>query len=313
MEHQYYPKIETTFKKDFPSFPKWVATEKVHGAQFVAATDGRKTRFGKRKAWLKDSDNFFGWQVVKNDLQRAALSLFENLSPARQIYIYGELCGGHYPHEDVKNNQVFSPVQTGIWYSPELEYIVFDIMVEDLEDQSCFLSFSDMEKAVRDCTSLKTAPVLAKGSYESLQSLPVRFESRVYKLFDLPRLPDNIAEGYVLKPDEALPPDSRPVIKKKIPEFSENEFDQSRIFNSRAMAAFDDLLDLLPRMVNQHRKDSARSKVGDCKDAIREEMILDVLVDLDNLLPLKMASLTAQEEAVLNETLRNAVGRILQS
>ena len=65
---------------DFPSYKKWVVTEKVHGAQFVVATDGKKTQYGKRKAWLKDSDNFFGWQVLKNDLQRAVQSIYENLT-----------------------------------------------------------------------------------------------------------------------------------------------------------------------------------------------------------------------------------------
>ena len=47
-----------------------------------------------------------------------------------ELYIFGELFGGHYPHTScVADSNRSNAVQTGIWYSPRIEFMVFDCAV----------------------------------------------------------------------------------------------------------------------------------------------------------------------------------------
>lgn len=58
----------------------WVVTEKVHGANFSFIYQNKKLSFAKRKGLLNWDDDFFGFQLVVNNLEDNILSLFEELS-----------------------------------------------------------------------------------------------------------------------------------------------------------------------------------------------------------------------------------------
>lgn len=60
------------------------------------------------------------------------------------ITVYGELFGGHYPHDSVSPVSGLKPVQTGIYYSPSLEFFVFDIAIHKQDKAAAFLSYGDM-------------------------------------------------------------------------------------------------------------------------------------------------------------------------
>src|SRR5690349_21327311 len=62
MRFRTYPKIGSATAAS--SGASWVATEKVHGANFVIAIEGDAVWFGKRKGWLELDDAFFGWQLL---------------------------------------------------------------------------------------------------------------------------------------------------------------------------------------------------------------------------------------------------------
>lgn len=52
-----------------------------------------------------------------------------------KIFIYGELFGGEYPHPEVNPVSGVQAIQTGVYYSPRIEYCAFDIaVVENQED-----------------------------------------------------------------------------------------------------------------------------------------------------------------------------------
>ena len=53
----------------------------------------------------------------------------------------------------------------------------------------------------------------------------VRFATRVPARLGLPLLPDNVAEGYVLKHEARGPACTRPAVKRRIPEFDDARFD----------------------------------------------------------------------------------------
>ncbi|MDF1548731.1 MAG: RNA ligase family protein [Bacteroidales bacterium] len=296
MEHKYYPKINETIAASESMGALWVATEKIHGAQFVIGSDGKSVKFGKRKAWLADDEPFFGWQLLRNQLTESALKVFSIMGTIQSVYLYGEIFGGNYPHKEVENNSALSAIQTGVWYSPDIHFALFDILVvgKGFTDE-VFLAFTEVKKIATD-TNLFVVPKLGIGTFNKLMQLPVRYESKVAPLLNLPAIKNNYAEGFVLKPDIKIAASKRAIIKVKIPEFKENRFDESQAFNPNTMPGIDELIALCEKMINPVRVASAKSKVGDDKKAIIEEAVLDVMVDLESIFPLKMQSLTEEEE-----------------
>lgn len=44
-----------------------------------------------------------------------------------EVLLFGELCGGRYPHPEVQPDTRVEAVQTGVYYSPTIEFYAFDI------------------------------------------------------------------------------------------------------------------------------------------------------------------------------------------
>lgn len=298
LPHRPYPKIPTELVADLGS--EWVATEKLHGAQVVVACDGELVKFGKRKAWLDEDERFFGWQLLRVELDAAIRAMHAALSRTR-IYVYGELHGGGYPHADVEALPGLSPVQTGIWYTPTLRFAAFDLLVVDGEDER-FLAHAELE-ALAGAAELPVVPLLGRGPRRELVQLPVRYPSRVPEQLGLPPLPNNVAEGFVLKPERELAPGDRPVVKHKIPEFCDDRFDESAAFDHNVHLSMPELLRWAAQMVNAPRLASARSKVGERREAILDEAHLDVWIDLEAIFPRRMQMLSEDEDAELRDGL----------
>jgi Rnl2 family RNA ligase len=303
MEHAPYPKIPASHSGSLMApGGVWVATEKVHGAQVVVGTDGTAVRVGKRKSWLQPHDSFFGWQLLRTQLEVAALAVFSSImttSHARpsMVRLYGELFGGHYPHESVSAVSGAAPVQTGIWYAPEVGFMLFDILVER-GDGAMFLAHNQVE-VLAVAAGLPFVPVLGRGPRATLELLPVRFVTRVPQQLGLPEIVGNVAEGFVLKPDVAASPATRVVIKHKIPEFDDARFDESAPWDPAARLNLSAIQDIATRLVNTARVASARSKVGTDHEAVMDELLLDVLVDIELTFPSAFSALSPAEEAVL--------------
>ena len=309
--HRPYPKITREFADGALPGGTWVATEKIHGAQLVVATDGTEVRVGKRKAWLEDDDTFFGWQVLRHALTEAVREMHARLADTQALYVYGELFGGAYPHPDVEPTPALHAVQTGVWYSPFLHFAAFDALCVE-EAGARFLAPSQLAELAQE-VGLHTPPVLGRGPRRELAKLPCRFESRVAEMLGFPPLEDNVAEGFVLRPDVALDPATRPVVKIKIPEFDEARFDEARPFDPTAWPSTDELVHLARRMVNPARVASARSKVGDAPVAVRDEVVLDVMSDLETMLPRRMQGLTADDAAVMEAALEDQLSHLAAS
>jgi enoyl-[acyl-carrier-protein] reductase (NADH) len=80
----------------------WVATEKIHGANFCFSYNGKEMKYSRRKAFLGKDEKFYTFQeiAIKNDDK--IKSLFKNLkqeeSELVSIKVYGEIYGGIYPN-----------------------------------------------------------------------------------------------------------------------------------------------------------------------------------------------------------------------
>jgi len=304
MEHFSYPKIGSRAVGETTPAGTWVATEKIHGAQLTIGCNETGVRIGKRKAWLAPEEPFFGWQLLRFDLETGAQQIRAALGVS-EIRLFGELFGGAYPHPAVAPRPGASAVQTGVWYAPDLRFAVFDLIVGDT-----FLAHRDVERLATRVGFL-IVPLLGRGPRADLESLPVQFPSRVPAILGLPPIANNFAEGFVLKPDTAMPLDARPIVKRKIPAFDEARFDESAPWDPMARIDASALAAWAERLVNQARLASARSKVGEDRQAVLDEVILDVMIDLEAAFPHAMRQLDESAEEQLRTQARAAAIRLL--
>ena len=272
----------------------WVVTEKVHGANFVVATDGRDVNFAKRKAWLEPNEEFFGYQLLVPFLTEKARQLFSDLSASdeslRHLFIYGELFGGAYPHPAVAPDPRVEAVQTGVYYSPRIEFVVFDITTVDGLGKRRFLPFQNALECATTAGFLALPPLLI-APYTKAVAFPLGFESTIPSHLGLPALAKgNKAEGVVIKPLNSIVLQSgeslRPILKRKIPEFAEDAmYDGARKWKPVAgliadeHAAIQLLLEQIPSFLTPQRLASARSKVGrlDGKDVAHRAQFIDAV------------------------------------
>lgn len=298
MRHRGFPKIAGPGENPGVAPPggPWVALEKIHGAQMVVAIAGDELRLGKRKAWLAHDDPFFGWQLLRAPLIAAVQAAKARLG-AHTVALYGELHGGAYPHPDVPAVPGLAPVQTGIWYAPDLRYSVFDVLVAGGEDdEGEFLAHREVAELAAQI-GLDSPPVLLSGPRSAVVLVPVRQPTRVPSALGLPELAGNFAEGVVLKPDARARPSTRVVYKQKIREFDEQRFGESEAWDPDQRLDLAALIAHGQRLVNPPRIASAASKwgLGD-RSLLLDEVALDVMVDLAAAFPTAVAALSPTDE-----------------
>ncbi|MEM9922537.1 MAG: RNA ligase family protein [Cyanobacteria bacterium P01_D01_bin.50] len=269
--------------EDYRNFKKtdWVVTEKIHGANFGIVTDGWQVRFAKRKEFLNSEDNFFGYQLLQDKLILQAKEIFKILQVERinlqKVLIYGELFGGEYPHSEVTPIPGVQAIQTGIYYSPKIEYCAFDIAAF-ANESNCEKIYLDYDEALRiiEKVGMMAAKPLFIGKYEEAASYNIEFESTIPAILNLPQLQQaNIAEGVVIKPVKSFYIETRkgrirPIIKHKIPEFAEDSryhqaqkwIYQNTVIENQELSFEDELLQELLTLVTVTRLNNVISKFG---------------------------------------------------
>lgn len=323
MRFRPYPKILRRPDLPPPGGP-WVATEKIHGANFVVGLDhdappADRVRFGKRRAWLAPEEPFFGWQLLAGTLAERVKALAADLGAPR-LYLWGELCGGHYPGAPALPG--LSAVQTGVWYAPDLRWVVFDALIPDgapeeqpegqgsegqgqePEDSGTFLAFSALEEAAARA-GLEVAPAVGRGSRQEVEAIPADGLTALPARYGLPPLAGNRREGLVLRPDRAMAAGERPVSKKKIADFDELRFQEAEAWSPGWLEAreFHGWAQLL---VNPARIAGARSKVGADPEVVAGEVALDVLLDLEAAFPQAFSALSREDLSRLEAEIRRA-------
>jgi Rnl2 family RNA ligase len=306
MRFRAYPKIGPSADKAGGS---WVATEKLHGANFVIGVADDVVRFGKRKDWLAPDAAFFGWQLIAPDLEARARLLARELD-APQVVCFGELFGGAYPHPDVPAVPGLSAVQTGVWYAPDLQWAMFDLLVATGDtDDGDLLAFVELEDLASQA-GLATPPVLGRGRRDDLDRIDVAGPTELPARFGLPAIANNLREGYVLKPDRRMRNGERPILKRKLPDFDDARFDEAGAWNPGHLD-LDRLIAWAERLTNPARLASARSKVGTDRTAILDEVVLDVLVDLETVFTLSWRSLDPADEHRVQTAIRTAARQLI--
>ncbi|MFJ2865429.1 RNA ligase family protein [Kitasatospora sp. NPDC087314] len=289
-----YPKIPARTRPGAPGSREWTAAEKVHGAHFAVVCDGAgAVRAAKRRELLDGEalDGFFGvsriWPVISVAAARLASAVRGGWGDEAVVTVYGELAGGSYPHPDVPAVAGVEPVQTGVWYAPDLRWLPFDATVETA-DGRWWIADRDL-RAAAAAAGLTCVPLLGHGPLNVLQELPVVFPSRVPALFGLPEPADNLAEGYVLKPAGEWRETGaavRPVLKVKQQAFAEDErYDGARPYlvppqGAAGVPAW--LLVQASALLTPARAAAAVSKLGPRtpEDVVAAEITRDVAEEL---------------------------------
>lgn len=310
---------------------EWIASEKIHGANFCVMSDGHHVECAKRKATLDASEFFFGYrevvgQLVPAVLELAAIAAEELAEELAQVSLFGELFGGGYPHPEVPPVDGVEYIQTGVAYSPGLELFFFDVELVCAKRGRFFLDFDDAQALV-ERVGLMWNRALVRGSLTDVMCAPVEFSSTIPRRLGLPELDEpNLAEGLVIRParERVIETDAgpvRPLIKRKIASFSEDRrFHQARDWskNPSKLAELSGALDLLEwegvNRINSARIQAAVSKIGRptsaedvLYDEVVEEVLRDVFEELRAGFAAQLLAIDAEERALLDESLRAEV------
>ena len=235
LEFKKYNSIENSYDRDFmekvmlqmPSDLQYVVQEKVHGANTSFVCDGTDVKLAKRTAMLADDENFYEFQPLLEAYKPKVLHLFNYIKESHpnvvRISVFGELFGGFYPHDAVKQQRNLTKIQKGVCYTPNHEFYGFDILLFGEED-SCYLPVDEVN-AIFEHEGFFYAKTLFQGTLEECLNYPNAFQSKIAEWLGLPAIDDNICEGVVIRPVTPmyLRNGSRVLIKNKNERFSEKK------------------------------------------------------------------------------------------
>jgi len=288
----------------------WVVTEKVHGANFCFVLSSGTIDCAKRKAMLSPTEDFFGHGRVLERLRGTLRQLYvEHRGTAARLLVYGELFGGGYPHPDVAPVAGVQPVQTGVWYTPDVDFVAFDVVEEGADGQRRYWSHERLQASLAAAGVPVLSPLFV-GSYAEARAQPVDFQTTLPALRGLPPLLDNFAEGIVLKPCEPVVVGGlRPTLKCKPARFAEDaRYHQAQRWAPAPIAAdpLDTLEYALMSRLTPPRCAAARSKLGPSASvgALVAEVCADVWADVREANGALLGGLGPEDRLLLEETLQ---------
>ena len=230
-----YSSIENTYRQEYIDRTKaqgykdiqYLITEKVHGSNTQVSFDGSNFVYGTRTHFLCDDEKCYNLQGIIEPLKEKISILFHELKTQfhsiNKLIIFGEVCGGSYPHVDVEKNNKAIKVQKGVFYTPDNVWLIFDMCIVFNDGSREYLS---QEITMYHCKQhcLPHVPILkVTNSLDEALAYPNDEPSVVYKTFNLPPIEDNIMEGVVIKPYKISPfiGQSRVIFKNKNEKFKE--------------------------------------------------------------------------------------------
>ena len=248
---------------------EWVAREKIHGTNFSVIITADSIIPCKRSGPILPSEGFFGYEII---MKRYAKSfsgiqdLAKRKSNSHTFQVFGEFAG--------------SGIQKGVDYG-EKDFYVFDILCT-VDEKAVYYEDREVERLV-NLYGLKIAPLIGRGSFEELIKLPNDFQIIVNRynavhandgdtkltnerVWELEPGTDNIAEGYVLKPNTPawLPNGARVAIKCKNSKFSEKTKSDKLIQPPKELSPIDaDVLMKFSEYATWNRVSNVISKWGE--------------------------------------------------
>jgi Rnl2 family RNA ligase len=217
----------------------WVATEKIHGANFSFWCDGTEVKVASRTQFVDGT--FFDCQAVINEYSQGVLETFNTFYKEGDVLvIYGELFGGN--------------IQKEVEYG-EKDFKGFDVAVNGtpLEKLKAF--------HVIRWAGISTVPVMGTGTFAECLALSNTFKSTLtpegYE-------EENTSEGLVIEPVEPawFNNGSRIYFKNKTESFSEKKRKQKENVIFELSDEESDLMNELLTYNTTQRVSNVISKIG---------------------------------------------------
>ncbi|AVL94635.1 RNA ligase 2 [Moumouvirus australiensis] len=263
--------VKTFIKNNFTDNKnEWVVLEKIHGANFSFITDGENIYAAKRTAIISPGEYFFNYEIIVEKYKADILEIYKKINSdfpnIMSIQIFGELFGGLYPnynYEDVK------PVQKGIYYNPNVDFMVFDIKINfttnDFQirnDKSEFLSHDEVLFYLSS-TNFKHVPIITKDNFNNIINLDPVFFTKVPNIYGLPHVDNNYAEGYIFKLNTRHSCDVvRPILKSKNNTLFGEIHDQKEKFLVNCSSSFNIFVEEIKNYLTKNRYDGIIGKIG---------------------------------------------------
>lgn len=264
---------------------QWIATEKIHGANFSAITDGNTVSWARRSGLIGKAEKFYNYQKVTQSLENDIKDLFTQIKFANKkkdiefIQIYGELFGGAYPHNEVPKIQGACKVQDGVYYHPDNQFMIFDGRYMLKNNKTTFyFDYDDLLKYIPKFSNLRMCQILKRGTLDELVKLDPYFQTTIPDLYGLPPIENNYAEGYVLKPVKTFynSDGERVALKLKRSNLSEKITDPNIAKN---LVVNSDKKILVFSYLNENRLASVKSKLTDDEREDKDLMINKLVED----------------------------------
>jgi len=277
-----YSSIENSFDSGFmervrmqmPSDMRYVVQEKVHGTNTSFICDGKEIRFAKRTSFIETGEDFYNYDELLAEYTDRVLALSNDvisLNPGiTQVIIFGELFGGAYPLNTVKQNHRLKLIQKGVYYTPEHGFYAFDIYLTDSDGNGRYLPVADANELFSKHCFLY-ARTLFEGTLDECLHYPNAFQSKISEWLGYPHMEDNICEGIVIRPIVTmyLRNGSRVMIKSKNERFAEKKGVKKRVKMFEEPIPYSDelvaLIDEAEAYVTEARLVNVISHIGEVK------------------------------------------------
>jgi Rnl2 family RNA ligase len=211
---------------------EWIATPKIHGTNMSVTVyrDREGVHFARRHAFLGKDTAFMGFGEVLPGLAPWRDFLADFPDSVVAVTIFGEFFGGSYPGFPAQLNG--RPIQTGVHYSPTKRFVAFDIRITSPDKKPKSTAYVDFPVMQALCKKHAVPYVedVFRGSFDMVQQWARDHAAddvnpAFYQVTDLPIVPGNAGEGWVIRPCRELPSTikgTRVMVKVKNPLFSES-------------------------------------------------------------------------------------------
>ena len=253
---------------------EWCVTEKVDGANASFWVNSEGIKFGKRTSFINPDENgnysFYNCGIVIDRYSEGIQKYYDSVFniEGTTIIIYGELFGGGYKHKDVENINNVKCIQNRIQYTPNVDFIAFNVVIQ-VDEIRTHASVKDA-MIICNLMGINFVPYLFEGTMEECLAYENTFQTKIPDMYDLPPIEDNVAEGVVIQPVEPvyLNNGSKIIIKNKNAKFAEKMKTKHREYKppKELSQAVIDIVFNLNEYINENRLKAVISKLGTVTD-----------------------------------------------
>ncbi len=290
-----YSSIENSYQEKYINFvaelniKKWAISEKIHGSNSCIGydKDSDTIDIAKRSGWISKDESFYNLDKIVSNMPQLKYKFKEvcDKYSCSTIEVYGEVFGGSYLHPDISPVKDAKKVQKGVFYTPDNNFLAFDIRIDGKFIDS--IQFEEM------CSELEI-PYIPISTFTGNVYEAVDFcnkikdtPSEIYSLYGLPEIENNIREGVVLKPIENkyLGNGERVIIKCKTDKFLEVSKQHKPVIQKELPEELQNALNKLSEYSTEARLNNVISHLGEVtiKDfgQVIGEFLQDIYTDFE--------------------------------